>query len=457
MIKKIDLINEEIKLIPISDIEITYDSEKTLGYDLTVEDNFTFSTYDGVFVQDTMAFFHPMTDEAQEEAKTKMMRASGGESMRDVTFGISKEMCVGLYVITKNVKTKSSPIAINQEDLDNATDPYIPVVYKRKDTTMGKALFNNCFPPDFEFIDKIATKSLVNGLIPILVKRYGDEVAMDTVSKLEKLGFKFATIMGTTITLDILEIPQSIKRLKKQLESASTEEAAILLGDMEDLLVEHLKDTGLYDLVESGGSKGWGQPMQILVAKGLIVDPKGEVLDPIVSSFSEGLTNKEYFEAASGARAGMMDRVLNTATTGYLTRKLVYMLNSVEADPFLKDCKTKRTVAIRLNKDLISRLHGRFIVVNNKLEEFDDEEHRPGESIHLRTPIYCESKKVCHVCYGKLLERARTPYIGVYAGHSIGEMSTQGIMKTFHTGGAAEISKRNILDDIKMNDPYLES
>ena len=408
------------------------------------------------FDGDTMAFFHPLSNEAQEEARTKMMRGVSGESMKDVTFDISKEMAVGLYIITKNKKSKASPISLTQEILDNATDPYIPVVFRKQITTMGKALFNNCFPPDFEFIDKIATKKLVNNLIPLLINKYGDKIAMETISKLERLGFKFATIMAPTITLDNIEIPDSIKSLKKKLENSTTDEAAILLEDMQKLLIEHLKDTGLYDLIESGSGKGWGQPMQILVAKGLITDAKGEIMPVISKSFSDGLTNEQYFDAAVGARSGIMDRVLSTATTGYLTRKLVYMLNSVEADPHLKDCKTKRTVAIRLTNDLISRLHGRFIIVKGKVEPFDEGDHKPGETINLRTPIYCESKKICHTCYGKLLERARTPYVGVYAGHSIGEMATQGTMKTFHSGGAATVQKRNIISDIIDNDPFLE-
>ncbi len=76
--------------------------------------------------------------------------------------------------------------------------------------------------------------------------------------------------------------------------------------------------------------------MQIQLQKGWLQIRKVRFLDPIVSSFSDGLSNKEYFAAASGARSGMQDRVLNTATTGYLTRKLVYMLNSVESRSILK-------------------------------------------------------------------------------------------------------------------------
>jgi len=95
----------------------------------------------------------------------------------------------------------------------------------------------------------------------------------------------------------------------------------------------------------------------------------------------------------------MVDRALNTADTGYFTRQLVFLLNSVEAHPTLKDCKTKRTVMLRLEKDMIARLTGRYVVVGNKVVLFNTKDFRVGQSINLRTPIFCESKKICHTCF----------------------------------------------------------
>jgi DNA-directed RNA polymerase beta' subunit len=405
------------------------------------------------FDGDTMAIYHPITNEAQEEVTNKMMRGEGGDSNNAVTFELSKEMCVGLYALTKNVKRTTPPIAVTPDDLVKATDPYIPVKFRGQNTTMGKAIFNSVFPTTFPFVDDVVTKKIVNGLIPVILQKYGRDQAIETFSALERIGFKFATIVAPSFSLDDIEIPDSIVKLKKKLEGASTEEAAALLKQMEKLLVAHLKDTGLYDLVESGAGKGWTQPMQILVAKGLISDPNGKVLPAVTGSFAEGLTNEQYFAASAGSRKGIIDRVLNTADTGYMSRQLAYVLNTVEIDRQLKDCKTKRHLSFRMTKEMEGRFNGRFVVQGNSVKEFDANTTKVGSVINLRSPILCESPKLCHTCYGRLLERHRTPYAGVLAAQLVGEAGTQTIMRTFHTGGAVKIKERDIRYDIIQNDP----
>lgn len=408
------------------------------------------------FDGDAMAIFHPLSTQAQAEVKEKMMRATGSKSDKSVTFSVSKEMVAGLYTMTKNITLKQSPIAVTADDLKKATDPYIPVKYRGKTTTMGKAIFNSALPSGFRFIEGPVTKKIVDELTPILIEKYGEDKTRESMSKLAKIGFKFATIIAPTITLDMIEIPDEIYRLKEKLKDSSPTEADKLLKDMEKVLKNHLKNTGIYDLVESGAGKGWNQPMQILVAKGIVADPKGKLMDPIKGSFSEGLTNKEYFDASSGARKGIADRVLGTSSTGYFTRQLVYLLSPVEADPYTRDCKTKRTVPIRLARDIISRLSGRYIMENGKVVPFKASEHKPGETINLRSPIFCETPKICLTCYGNLVRKHKSPYIGVLAATIIGERGTQLIMRTFHTGGAASIISRDVLDDITKNDPLAE-
>ena len=407
------------------------------------------------FDGDAMAVFHPLSDQAQKEARDKMMKSSSSKSSTGIMYEISKEMALGIYLMTKDVKLKSSPIAVTNADLEKANNPYIPVRYRGHNTTMGTAILNASFPPDFQWIDGQITKGKINALIPEVISKYGEDVASKVFSSVKDSAFKFATIGASSITLDIIEIPDSILRLKEKLPTSTPEEAQKLLKQMEVILRDHLKDTGLYDLIESGAGKGWSQPMQMLVAKGIIADTKGNLLAPIKGSFSDGLTNVEYFNAAGGARKGMADRALNTATTGYFTRQLVYVLSPVEAHATLKDCKTKRTVQIRLNKDIISRIKGRYIIKNGNVIPFKASDYKTGDVIELRTSIYCESYKLCHTCYGDLLKRHKSPYVGVLAGASIGERGTQLIMRTFHTGGAATIVVRDIYKDIIENDPMI--
>jgi DNA-directed RNA polymerase subunit beta' len=324
---------------------------------------------------------------------------------------------------------------------------------------MGKAIYNAAFPQNYPFEDRQVTKKIVNGSINDVIKKYGEPATIKIYSKLEKIGFKFATLSGNSVTLDMLEIPDEIKELKKQIKGSSPEVVTKLEEQMTKLMKKNLEGTGLYNFLESGAGKGWGQPKQILIAKGMITDTKGNLLDPIEGSFADGLSTTEYFQASAGARKGMADRALNTADTGYFTRQLVYMLSPVEAsnvgDKNYKDCLTKRTVSIKLTKDLIGRLEGRYHIKGGKIHLFNKQDFKVGDMIELRTPIYCVNKKICWTCYGELLKRHKTPFIGVMAGSKIGERGTQLIMRTFHTGGAATLANNDILADTLENDPLL--
>ena len=406
------------------------------------------------FDGDQMAIFHPLTDKAQEDARTKMMRGVSGETSDSVMFSFSKEMCVGLYLLTKNKMEKNSPLFVSEKDLETATDPYISVVFRDKKTTMGKAIFNNCLPKDFRFIDTPVTKKIANNLIPELLKKYGEGITREASSRIEAVGFKFATIMAPSLGLDVVDLPPEIYKLKEKLTGASTEEGAKLLSQMEKLLEKHLEDTGLAALIESGAAKGWGQTLQILVSKGIIADPDGNILPPIKGSYTDGLTPTEFFNAGSGARKGIIDRVVNTSDTGYVSRKLAYLLNNIEASTTIKDCGVKKYLDIRLDKNVIKRLDGRYIFYQGKVIPFVESEHKIGETIHLRTPIYCRSSKLCHYCYGNLLSRHKTPYVGIFAAQTIGEKGTQLIMQSFHLS-QVELKEREVLGDIISGDSLL--
>lgn len=406
------------------------------------------------FDGDAMAVFHPLTNEAQDEAKKRMMMARSSASSTATTFALSKEMFVGLYLLTKDVKQFKSPISITKEDLNKSTDPYIPVIYKKQNTTMGKAIFNNCFPSDFRFINDQVTKKIVEKLIFEVIKKYGGDIGLEVATRLKDVGFKFATLIAPSLNLDEITIPPEIYELKKNLDKATTEEAIEIIDKMKKIMIEHLKGTGLYNLVESGSTKGWDQPIQILVAKGIMADPTGKILPPIKGSLSDGLTPTEYFNAAGGSRAGIIDRVINTASTGYSSRKLAFLLNSVEIDWLKKDCGTDLTLDIKLDSDISSRLKGRYVIRRGKLEEFDSTNFKNGDLIHLRSPIFCKSLKLCHTCYGKLLDIHKSPYAGIIAAQNIGERGTQMIMRTFHST-AIKVINRDIIKDIFENDPLI--
>src|SRR4029077_5833626 len=193
---------------------------------------------------------------------------------------------------------------------------------------------------------------------------------------------------------------------------------------------------------------------------------------PIISNFKEGLSVLEYFNSTHGARKGLADTALKTANSGYLTRRLV----DVAQDCIIteEDCGTKNGIKVRAIIDagtvvasLAMRILGRTTAEDVKdptssktlmkrgtlLTEPEVEVITTGgvQELKIRSVLTCEAANgVCGACYGRDLARG-TPVnmgeaVGVIAAQSIGEPGTQLTMRTFHIGGAAQISEQSFVE-----------
>ena len=180
----------------------------------------------------------------------------------------------------------------------------------------------------------------------------------------------------------------------------------------------------------------------------------------------------EYFNSTHGARKGLADTALKTANSGYLTRRLV----DVAQDCIIttEDCGTKDGIAVRAIIDagtvvasLAIRILGRTTAEDVKdpstgkvvvkrdtlLGEPRGRGDRQGQRPGAADPFgaTCElTNGVCGACYGRDLARG-TPVnmgeaVGVIAAQSIGEPGTQLTMRTFHIGGAAQISEQSFIE-----------
>ncbi len=107
------------------------------------------------------------------------------------------------------------------------------------------------------------------------------------------------------------------------------------------------EDNPVWMMVHSGARGNMMQVRQIAGMRGLVANPKGEIIPrPIKTNFREGLTVLEYFISTHGARKGLADTALRTADSGYLTRRLV----DVSQDVIIReeDCGTERGVIMRI-------------------------------------------------------------------------------------------------------------
>ncbi len=85
-----------------------------------------------------------------------------------------------------------------------------------------------------------------------------------------------------------------------------------------------LNQTAIQMIVNSGARGTVSQVQQLLGSKGYVVDFNEQQSKlPILNSYNEGLSLIQLFCCTYSSRRGLMDTALKTASSGYLTRKLV--------------------------------------------------------------------------------------------------------------------------------------
>src|SRR5438132_5035968 len=136
---------------------------------------------------------------------------------------------------------------------------------------------------------------------------------------------------------------------------------------------------------------------------------------------------------ATTTRDGSVGSVRSSA----VTRPRMRILGRVTADDLTDPTEPSRVVVAR--GTLIEESHVKDI-------------ERAGiQTVRIRSVLTCETKiGVCVQCYGRDLARG-TPVnmgeaVGVIAAQSIGEPGTQLTMRTFHIGGAAQISEQSVIE-----------
>jgi DNA-directed RNA polymerase subunit beta' len=227
----------------------------------------------------------------------------------------------------------------------------------------------------------------------------------------------------------------------------------------------------VYIMMDSQARGSKDQIKQLAGMRGLMQKPQkkitgavGEIIEnPIISNFKDGLTVLEYFISTHGARKGLADTALKTADAGYLTRRLVDVVQDVVV--YEEDCGTPKGIYIEALKEgdevmesLAARLLGRvtqediyhpvteelICPVNTLIDgELADKIEGAGiESVFIRSVFTCDAEfGICQNCYGRNLATGKLvdigEAVGIMAAQSIGEPGTQLTLRTFHIGGTA--------------------
>nr|YP_010636015.1 RNA polymerase beta'' subunit [Boeica ferruginea]WBQ48484.1 RNA polymerase beta'' subunit [Boeica ferruginea] len=209
----------------------------------------------------------------------------------------------------------------------------------------------------------------------------------------------------------------------------------------------------------SGARGNASQVHQLVGMRGLMSDPQGQMIDlPIQSNLREGLSLTEYIISCYGARKGVVDTAVRTSDAGYLTRRLVEVVQHVAVRR--TDCGTIRGISVSPRngmmperifiQTLIGRVLADDIYMGTRCIATINQDIGIGlvnrfitfraQPIAIRTPFTCRSASwICRLCYGRspthgdLVELGEA--VGIIAGQSIGEPGTQLTLRTFHTGG----------------------
>jgi len=412
------------------------------------------------FDGDQMAVYLPLTEKAQMEAKQKMMvsKTIFGPSGRDLAIVMKNDVVFGVYCLTANPnKTAKKLTAQNIHELEalmiHYSDPTIPVTYKSKETTLGRAIVSDIVGVP---VEKQWKKKDITNVFVELAEKEEPKVVMEKMDELMRVAMIAPTLMGKAMTATSFTLPPHLEKEKNDAIKSSNPAEALSKVTKDVLAALKESDSIIFDLVDSGARGNVTNVQATIVAKGYVEDIDGSVIDkPVKSSLNDGLTSAEYFSASVGGRKGVVDRSQMTAISGYLSRQMVYALASVKADSTVKHCGTKRFLELEdVSETMAKAIQWRYLSSGELIE---DPSKIVGKNIKIFSPMYCTSPKLCHHCLGeKLLDRLDSNNIGILAAQLLGERGTQLTMRTFHTGGAGKISNfveaDSKLDDIVQQD-----
>lgn len=454
------------------------------------------------FDGDQMAVHVPLTKKAIREAKKFMLpqfnllKPSSGQS---VNIPSRKEMAVGVYYLTSVDETltpykypfgsKAEAITAYQNKVIEVRQPIDvrldPEKMEMTNTTVGRIIFNEILPKEWEFQNKSLTGKEISAFFTRAIKTVDTKRVVKLIDAVKSIGFEYATISSFSFAISDNEVfPQKAELIAVGNKKAEEIEENYKLGlitnsERSKLTINMWRETAA-DLAEktwqtfsktnpirlvidsASGRVTKNSIEQLSAMRGLIADPLGNLIElPIKGNFREGLSIFEYVTSIRGSRKGLTDTALRTADAGYLTRRLV----DVSHDAIIRaeECGTEEFITIIAEergkifgkrivyryavKKVISPVTKKVLVDAGELitEEIAAAIEAAGvKEVDVRSPITCKLRfGLCAKCYGhntatNTLAIIGDP-VGVIAAQSIGEPGTQLTMRTKHSGGAAGV------------------
>ena len=342
------------------------------------------TAFNADFDGDQMAVHLPLSAEAQAEARVLMLSANNILSPatgRPITVP-TQDMVFGAYYLTLEVDGAKGEghvfrhaYEVERAFEEGEIDLHAKIVLRPNpgsslhtaltkaldavpgdddflsiETTAGRVFFNSALPKGFRFVNDVVGKRRPPSAASSRRSRPpSPSTSWPTASTGSRpSGFRYAAQSGLTISIDDVRTPPEkraiLDRYEREAEKAETQFKRGIITDDErrqkeiEIWTSATSEVGRamektlsaiefnpLDMMVDSGARGNSQQIrQIAGMKGLVSNPRGEMIPrPIKSSFREGLSVLEYFISTHGARKGLADTALRTADSGYLTRRLV--------------------------------------------------------------------------------------------------------------------------------------
>lgn len=457
-------------------------------------------SFNADFDGDQMAVHVPLSLEAQVESTLLMSPVSNilSPATGEPIISPTQDIILGIYYLTKDdPDSRYAGIFADAEEVRNAYDA--GVIYEhskikvriddeRVDTTTGRVLLREILPLDFPFshINKTIRKDDIQSIIKHLHSEFGERATVEFLNELMRLGFESATRSGISICMDDIVVPvwknsivedaqnkvQQIRKLPENDDCAGDDKRDFLSERQKEAVIgawrkasELIETEGkkelekfektfnnVYMMIDSGARGSWAQFSQIAGIKGPVIASNGEELPNIITgNYREGLSSHQFFMTTPSAMKRLADTALMTANSGYLTRRLVDVVQDVVISEY--DCETRDGmwmeelyVSDSSLLTLSERISGRFsaeeirnsetgAVILSHGEEITEDRAKmitnAGiERVKIRSSLTCHSYYgVCAKCYGRDLSTGQIVEdgvaVGIIAAQSIGEPGTQ--------------------------------
>jgi DNA-directed RNA polymerase subunit beta' len=408
---------------------------------------------------DTMAVHVPVGTEAVTEAykilPSNIIFKHGDNS---VVPEISQEYIVGLYYLSALGKDTGKSFKSISEAKAAGLHPTDVFKLHGKKMTVGQYEINKVLPASMRDYTRQMNKKAVGKLFSKIGKSYRSDFGK-VANRFKDLGNTYAHKRSHTISITDFVQDKSYrnKLYEKELPKIDLLKGTAKVNAYIDLTgkVEKAQDKALakknniYEMIESGSVGGGkkGNVRQILSMPGVVQDLDGNPIPvPILKSYGEGIDTASYWNHIYGVRRGTVDRAVNTADSGALNKALLGVTRRLLVTT--KDCKTHEGIELSVDsKDVMDRHLSESIKGVAKKNELVDSrillkmKASGVKTVQVRSPLTCKAANgVCQLCYG-LMPNGQLPAlgenIGVIESQALTERSTQLVMRTFHTGGAA--------------------